>query len=806
MKHTGNDALCRAFESGLVAVIGVALILIGMAAPAHAGGGGENMLLIVNPSDEPSLRIANAYVQGRHIPVNNIVYVTPINVQGFTYLSISGSGAQSFGTAYQTSILSTISSRGLSNQIDYIGTLGQPHAVNAGNGMVSFPACVNQLTQFQNGMAVTSVVGRPSELSPSLTFSYIHGTNSAFHHSQQFTPVGASGTASYVQLYLSGMIGYAGNEGLTTTQVIQNLQRTIAADGTKPVGTMYYENYGDERTQARSPYWNQTQTYMTANNMPWIEEVLAAPLAASPINRRNVMGAEIGIANFATPAGSIYLPGSWADNLTSYGCVYGHVDGQSLADNLLLSGAGGSSGTIEEPGAIANRFPSAALNIYSYDGSTLGEAFYKTVQMPDMILFQGDLLSQAYADVPSVAFTVAPADGATVSGSVSLSGSAFLPNLSTQSTATGIASIRLFVDGKDTGAFVSAGTGAFILNTTTLTDGVHEARLVAYNNSAAASEGCAIRNWVVNNLGESVSVTGGSNYNVAANGTVFIPVSATRGSGPGILGIQLQSLGRIVGSLNGSSGNVSLSGPLLAYGENTITPVVGFSNNQRVQGLPITVSRSFQPLAGTASTPRANQNPGFDFYYYPGVAQTTIAATNFSGPPAYVLHGSTLQIVPMSTYPAVVNMPNAYRQGTGGNNAGLGVMVKSAFTVTTPGEYSFSFIGANCLWTSYSLSIDGVTISSMDCWNAGTLNQICTNGFPNNFADTTASAYLLSGEHTLIVKLANLPNGGGSTYDGFMSFQLMFRGLDANVCGSDFNRCSYANSPYFYTVKKNVGH
>ena len=761
------------------------------------------MLLLVNPNDEPSLRIANAYVQARHIPVNNILYLSPTTSQGFTQLILSQSA---FISTYQSAIPAAIAARGLTNQIDYIGTLGMPHVVNDANGdALCFHDCLNQLTQLQNGMAVNSIAVRPSELdmtpTPISIESYVHGTNAAIHHSTQFTPVGATGTVNTVQWYLSGMVGYSGVNGLTTTQVIQNLLRTVAADGTKPAGTVYFENNDDPRSSSRSPYWPAIEAYMSANDIPWFQEYFSG-ITATPANRRDVMGAEIGSLDYIVPNGSIYLPGSWADSLTSYGTYYRYEAGQTLADNILLSGAGGSSGTIAEPTSGPGRFPTAAIHIFSNDGSTLGEAFYSTVDTPDMIMFQGDLLSQAYADVPTVSFTSAPANGATVSGTVTLSGSAFLPNLTAQSTATGIAALNLFVDGINTGATVSAASGSFNLDTTTMTDGMHEVRLVAYNNSAAASEGCAILNLAVSNHGESVSVTGTNSYNISANQTLTIPVTATQGTGPAITGIQLQSLGRVVGSVSGLSGNVSVSGTALAYGSNSLAPVALLSGSKQVQGMPITVTRRFQPQQGTPSTPLANRNPGFDVFFYPGAAQKTMAATSFSGAPAYTRHINTLALLG-------TKMPSAYSTTAGGSNKGLAVMIKGSFTVTTPGEYSFCFLGMNTsgqssAWTSCNISIDGVTEEGYDAWSGSSVSLV------NVAADTGRSVYLLPGEHTLTVKLANVPSSGASTADSSMNCFILFRGVDSNVrytsgASPGFNIANtsgYAAGPFFYTVKK----
>ncbi len=63
----------------LLAWMGVA----GLEMPVHAGGGPENLLLLVNPTDEGSLRIANAYVAARRVPINNIEYITPPNFNGY---------------------------------------------------------------------------------------------------------------------------------------------------------------------------------------------------------------------------------------------------------------------------------------------------------------------------------------------------------------------------------------------------------------------------------------------------------------------------------------------------------------------------------------------------------------------------------------------------------------------------------------------------------------------------------------------------------------------------------------------------
>ena len=65
-------------RTSLRAVV-LVIALGGFAAPSPlvAGGGGENMLLVVNPNDPASLQIANAYAALRDIPANNILFIAP---------------------------------------------------------------------------------------------------------------------------------------------------------------------------------------------------------------------------------------------------------------------------------------------------------------------------------------------------------------------------------------------------------------------------------------------------------------------------------------------------------------------------------------------------------------------------------------------------------------------------------------------------------------------------------------------------------------------------------------------------------
>jgi hypothetical protein len=748
-------------------------LALGAALPlsALAGGGGENLLLIVNPADEPSLRIANAYAEIRQIPDNNVMFISPGT--GIPILLWSSS----FQTLYLDPILDGLTARGIAGQIDYIGTLGQPHGLAVSSQstthVIGFNNTLNHLTQIRNGMGVSIALGRASELykDPLTGFSYDTANSAAIYHSQMV------GNSANIQWYLSGMIGYAGVRGLTVSQNIENLRRTAAGDGTKPQGTIYFENSGDgDRVGPRIGTWPAASVLLGQAGIPSVQE-----FSTYPKNRADVRGAVIGsgnpISHTAMINGSRYLPGSWADNLTSFAGAYEESNQPKVA-GLLLAGAGGAAGTITEPTNDKVRFTSASLYLYSHDGNTLGESFYRSVKQPDLIMFQGDLLSQAYADIPVVQRTGGPADHAQVSGNIAFEIGA---TLNSPRLATGISKLRLFLDGIDTGQVINAATGTFNLDTTTLSDGLHEVRFVAYNNAPAASQGRLIQTIVVNNQGQSLAVTGASSYDAAWDGVLSIPVTAIAGSGPAITSVQLRSLGRVVGTLNAATGNVSLDVKNLAFGSNKIVPFgIYASGTKTLRGPAITVTRRPRLLPGAPPVPIERRNPGADFSYYSNAAgnNSTLASINFNATPSLSLHSNSLAISPDSANKGAGNMPAAFFSGDY-VATNLAIQVKTNFTVTTPGEYFFYPDSRN--YTSFGLYIDNILIASKDAWNGTTWQS----------AVAPAPVYLQPGQHTLVMRLGQ-SRGGRVSYETTVS--LNYRGPEGTTTN--------AGGPFFYTLDK----
>ncbi|MDZ7617504.1 MAG: TIGR03790 family protein, partial [Patescibacteria group bacterium] len=434
------------------------------------------MLLVVNPNDEASLRIASAYQRLRAIPDSNIIFVSPPTSYGLGKFDLTQAELMS---TYITPVANALAERGLTDQIDYIGVIGQASryvapAVFGSDTRNSLTYALSLTTPIAAGLnsndaryTATALYQNPGSIPI--------GGNPAIHHANSYDVYYPyAGSTISTQYYMGGAIGYTGVLGNSPAQVIAQLERSVAGDSTKPVGTVYFEENDDIRSNTRESQWTATKEQLGSRGVPWVEERNTS--GSTPRNRPDVRGAVVGRATTTLPNGSTYLPGSWADNLTSYGATWSDR-GQSKSTLFIASGAAATAGSVVEPYAVASRFTNSSIYTFIADGSTQGEAFFKSVSRPDIQMLIGDLLGQPYADVPVVQITSGPLEGSTVSGMIALNAGG---SLVSPAIATGIAQVEFYVDGRLVET-VAAGNASFTLDTTLLSDGYHQLRVVAVN-------------------------------------------------------------------------------------------------------------------------------------------------------------------------------------------------------------------------------------------------------------------------------------------------------------------------------------
>ena len=93
-----------------------------------------------------------------------------------------------------------------------------------------------------------------------------------------------------------------------------------------------------------------------------------------------------------------WVPGALADHLTSFGGQLDQISGQTTALAWIDSGATASYGTVSEPCNHPQKFPDPQLVLLHYmQGSTLLEAYWKSVRWPQQGVFVGEPLAAPFA-------------------------------------------------------------------------------------------------------------------------------------------------------------------------------------------------------------------------------------------------------------------------------------------------------------------------------------------------------------------------------------------------------------------------
>lgn len=286
---------------------------------------------------------------------------------------------------------------------------------------------------------------------------------------------------------LSAVLACTTGRGNSVDEALDQLRRTVAADGSRPTGTIYFLRNGDVRSKTRE--W----AFQNAARMLADRGVQAVVVdGVLPNQKDDVAGAVIGTASFDwAKSGSTILPGAIVEHLTSFGGVMTKGAGQTPLTEWLKHGAAGSSGTVTEPFAIQAKFPTPFLQVHYASGCTLVESFYLSVTGPYQLLIVGDPLAQPWRKE----FTV------------------HAPALKTEAPLTGLVEIRpqteatnnlaadaweLYVNGRR--ILSVPANAALAWDTRQHPDGAHTITIIARGNDDARSLARSTYNVVVRNM------------------------------------------------------------------------------------------------------------------------------------------------------------------------------------------------------------------------------------------------------------------------------------------------------------------
>ncbi len=444
---------------------------------SYAGGGPENVLLVVNRRSGSSLAIANHYQHLRQIPLSNVLYLDWTG-------DVTVTKIDTFRDKILTPIFTAIDRRKLSGQIDYIVYSSDfPYAVDFGDEVPGDKFTRGSLTGLTYFAPL--VIAKAAYTGETMNW-YMRRVSAAgvqsqptrgFRFENYWNPQGDAIEQDGMRYILSTMLGYTSGRGNSLEEVFRYLDRSAAADSTQPDGTVYFCRNDNIRSQVRQPWFPAAAAELSRLGVP--AEILDANEGITPQNRQDVLGVTLGRAKFNWGAAhNKILPGAICENFTSFGGVLAEYGSQTPLTELLRYGAAASSGTVVEPYARTNKFPNPFVQVHYARGCSLAEAFYQSVHGPYQLLIVGDPLCQPWAKPPQVKIEgVDP--GQTVKGT-----------LSVQTRIVGSVGAKyceVFLEGRRVARIAPNAT--YELDTTVIPDGYHELRVVAVANDLIEAQG-----------------------------------------------------------------------------------------------------------------------------------------------------------------------------------------------------------------------------------------------------------------------------------------------------------------------------
>jgi len=449
--------------------IAVVLILCLFVVPKAYSLGPHEVVLLVNSNSDSSVRIAEHYAKIRKIPALNIIRLSLPKTYGDSTFLVS---PKAFTDQIWTPVTKAIKTRGLDAQVlAWIYSSGFPTGIKHGGTAFS----ITGLTFLRNQIVDPDVINKARYASPvfagPIALYKDVETSKGPARKLQMTdrPPAASASLDWLTLMFNDrmplpamMLGVVGQNGNTEKEVISYLTRSATADSTSPKGTVLLVKTAD-RARSEPREWQFEPARKELASMGIACEILDG----WPKARVDLIGLMTGLPK-PKPKENDYLPGAFADHLTSFAANYG-VGAQVKCSAWFKEGVAGSAGTVVEPFAIWVKFPHARVYVHYASGCTLLESLVLSVSCPLQLLYLGDPLCQPWA--PKAPLRVTDASGG--DGTIG-----FRATVQAED-AYAYTRVMVLVDGRLAGSFP---LGSKMIELKGQSPGVREVRVIAYRN------------------------------------------------------------------------------------------------------------------------------------------------------------------------------------------------------------------------------------------------------------------------------------------------------------------------------------
>ena len=456
----------------------------------------HEVLLLVNKQSQASLKVANTYIEARHIPRRNVVYLDiPERVYGGT-ATIS---PEDFTKLIWEPANAVMKERKLDQQIAaWIYSVDFPIRVETSKndrkqmsvgGLTFLRNKIPDLETVEKGTYLSTLFGGGNaELKQELVSMSFGTQRDGLDGLMEVT----DDELAYLKKGLGGemplpnmMLGYVGENGNDVDTVLETIQRGVKSDYRGLHRGIYFVQNDDVRSTCRD--WQ----FYPAENALKQRGIAATVTDQFPEGVENVMGVLTGAATVEPSKIKSFAAGAMAEHLTSWGAEFQKP--QTKLTEWLKAGATASAGTVVEPYSTPNKFPAARFFVHYTSGCTMIESFYQSIACPLQTLLLGDPLAKPYA----VRMRIGLVGVNELSSSFTYVGraQAEMPNVKLL--------YSFYMDGKEVRA--ASEEASYYLRADALSDGYHTMRMVAYTHFPVRFSGVVEKEILVNRKGRGIA-------------------------------------------------------------------------------------------------------------------------------------------------------------------------------------------------------------------------------------------------------------------------------------------------------------
>jgi len=359
----------------------------------------HEVLLLVNKNSQPSMLVANTFVEARQIPKKNMVYLDiPESAHGGTATVTP----EEFTKLIWEPANAVAKERGIDGQIlAWVYSVDFPIRVKTDShdrkqmsvgGLTFMRNKVPGLSLVEEGKYLSKLFGGPNaRVKNGLT-----ALSLGMHKEGLGMDAQVPAEAAYLQGGLgsrmplpSMMLGYIGEKGTSTETVVETIRRGKLSDHRGVRKGIYFVMSDDVRSKCRE--W---QYYPAVNELQQrgIEAVVTTNF---PSGAENVMGLLMGAEKVDPSAIKSFAPGAMAEHLTSWSAEFQKP--QTKMTEWIEAGATASAGAVVEPYSNPDKFPAARFYVHYASGCTMLESLYQSIACPLQSLLLGDPLAKPYA-------------------------------------------------------------------------------------------------------------------------------------------------------------------------------------------------------------------------------------------------------------------------------------------------------------------------------------------------------------------------------------------------------------------------